>query len=444
MRLGRTGRLGVALCAALTLFAGAPAVAQAAPTGTITYVLDGNVWITTPDGAVRRQLTADGAAAPWRHPVMAPDGSVFAVQGNDIVHLAATGAVVSRVRPARLRGLGGVELHEAAPEWVAPSPDGTRLAWGSDWFGCAQADPACTYSSVSAITDVDQATPVAKYGQAPTFKSAAWITDTRLIGTESATGFWADLWDVGAAPTRWFESYDQLGLVWDLWEPDVAPNRRLIAMVALRPNMRGLIVISRSAADLASGVPAIPTPLCEITETLRIDASPSWSPDGQELAYADPKGIQVNTWPREIQGPGDCLTPEPRTIAPAGAREPDWGPASVLVTPTPTPSPGGGPPPGGPPANPGGPLPTPGPPTGTPGPGSPPTGCVIPKVKPGSRLAPLQSKLTGCRVKLTRVRSAKVRKGRVIRVSREAGGRWPAGAKVTVYVSSGRAARRSG
>ncbi len=435
-------RLGASIAVATTLCGLAAGSANGASgTGTITYIDGGNVWLTTPDGQIKRQLTKDGAAKPWTHPAMAPDGSVFAVQGMEIVHLAPGGETLSRVTPARLIGPGGVETKQVEPEWVAPSPDGTRLAWGSDWYACTEADPACRYSSITGIADVDQTTPVAKYGQAPSFKSASWITASRLIGTESATGFWADLWDVGAEPTRWFESYDQLGLVWDLREPDVAPNRKLIAMVALRPNQRGLIVLSRSAVDLASGIPAIPAPLCGISETNRLDASPTWSPDGLELAYADAQGIQVNTWAKDVESEADCVTPQPRTIAPAGAKSPDWGAAEPLrLTPPPPPPPPGGGGSGG--------TPSPGettPPGGSP-PGAPPgsglprdaSRCVVPKVKAGAQLAPVQRKLTACKVNVVKQTSRTVKRGRIIRLSRRAGTSLPAGASVRVYVSKGR------
>ena len=412
--------------------------ADAAPGGTITYIQGGNVWLTTPDGQVKRQLTKDGATKPWTHPAMAPDGSVFVVQNKEIVHLAPGGETLSRITPARMRGPDGLERDPATPDWLAVSPDGTRLAWGADDWSCGELDPTCKFSSITAIAEVDQPTAVTKYGQGPSVRFPVWVTNQRLLGTENSNSFWAKLWDIGSDPLRWFESYDQMGGVWDFWEPDVTANRRNIAMVALRPNQRGFIVISRSATDLATGTPAIPTPLCGITETNRIDASPTWSPDGLELAYADAKGIQVNTWTKEIEGEADCLTPEPRTIAPAGSKSPDWGAADVLRPKQDPPPPGGGgtpPPDGGGSPPPGGSTPPPG--GGTPPPVETPKPCVVPKVKAGASLTSVRAKLGGCTVKVSKQRSKAVKKGRVIKVSRKAGTR-PTGTKVTIYVSKGR------
>lgn len=72
----------------------------------------------------------------------------------------------------------------------------------------------------------------------------------------------------------------------------------------------------------------------------------------------------------------------------------------------------------------------------------PPTGkrCWVPKVKPGATLAMAKKALTkrNCRVVTKKVRSKKVRRGRVVKLSARAGRTLVVGAKVTVYLSRGR------
>lgn len=426
-------RLLAGLLVAAGLAAAAPASATAAAGGTIAYVHGGNVWLVTPDGQQRRQLTTDGASAPWSYPSLAPDGSVVAIHKNQLVHLAPDGTTISRVTPQPLLGPGG-EPRDGDLEWVDVSPDGTKVAWGSGDYACgAPEDPTCAYASVSGVTEIDEATPVSAYGQAPSLRFASWITDARLIGSENSNSFWANLWDLGATPIRWFATADQLGSVWDFWEAEVAPNRQLIATVALRPNQEGLIVIARSATDLAApGRPAMPTALCGIPDTKRIDASPTWSPDSRELAYADAKGIQVNTWTQPIQSDQDCATPPPRTIAPPGAISPDWGSAEPL-RPPPVPQPEPQPQPAPAPAPPSAPAPGGGPVAKPPA-----ITCKVPKVKAGAPLSRVTKQLRPCKVRVVRQRHAKVPKGRVIKLARKPGTRLPAGAKVRVYVSRGR------
>ncbi|MBJ7331959.1 MAG: PASTA domain-containing protein [Solirubrobacteraceae bacterium] len=65
--------------------------------------------------------------------------------------------------------------------------------------------------------------------------------------------------------------------------------------------------------------------------------------------------------------------------------------------------------------------------------------CVVPKVKRGATLTSVRRSFSkaNCRVRAKRVRSAKVRRGRVIGTSRKTGTKLAAGTKVTVTVSLG-------
>jgi len=67
-------------------------------------------------------------------------------------------------------------------------------------------------------------------------------------------------------------------------------------------------------------------------------------------------------------------------------------------------------------------------------------GCVVPKVRTGSTWSAAKKALAkrGCTPTSKRVRSAKVRSGRVVRLSHKAGKRLKAKARVTVYLSRGR------
>jgi putative cell wall-binding protein len=98
--------LAAALLAALLPTALAiPAAAQGGD-GTILYVQGGDVWLTTPDGAQRHQVTTDGG---WSSPSMADDGTIVAVQGRfDLVRMDAQGTVLSAFRPTPVFGQSGI------------------------------------------------------------------------------------------------------------------------------------------------------------------------------------------------------------------------------------------------------------------------------------------------------------------------------------------------
>jgi hypothetical protein len=133
------------------------------------------------------------------------------------------------------------------------------------------------------------------------------------------------------------------------------------------------------------------------------------------------------------------------TVVAAPDPDPDPGPG-----PGGDPGPGGGPGSGGsggtPPGDPGVPPVLPGV-GGLPNvPGGPPSGgsaakrCVVPKVKRRTTLKAARSRLTraGCRVKVKRVRSTSVKRGRVVGLSVKAGAKRPHRSTVTIRVSRGR------
>jgi hypothetical protein len=66
--------------------------------------------------------------------------------------------------------------------------------------------------------------------------------------------------------------------------------------------------------------------------------------------------------------------------------------------------------------------------------------CKVPKVKKGTkqRSAVKRVRGAGCKPKVVKAKSRKVKKGRVIKVSPKAGRKLARGAKVKVYVSRGR------
>ncbi len=89
--------LRAALTAALlaVLVVAAPAAAQAGD-GTVLYIHGGNVWMATPDGSQRHQVTGDGG---WSAPSMADDGTIVAIKDRAIVRLDAAGTVLSSFVP---------------------------------------------------------------------------------------------------------------------------------------------------------------------------------------------------------------------------------------------------------------------------------------------------------------------------------------------------------
>ena len=112
----------------------AAALACAAPAAladSIAYIKDGNVWLTTPDGARQFQVTATGG---YSDVSQADDGTMIALKGVRLNRLARDGQVladfdtpVSDTRPAPSKTFYG-------PYDPAISPDGTKVAYTYYWM----------------------------------------------------------------------------------------------------------------------------------------------------------------------------------------------------------------------------------------------------------------------------------------------------------------------
>ena len=107
------------------------ACAATASADSIAYIKEGNVWLTTPDGARQFQVTTAGG---YSDVTQSDDGTIVALNGVRLHKLARDGAVladfatpVSDTRPAGSKQFWG-------PYDPAISPDGTKVAYTYYWL----------------------------------------------------------------------------------------------------------------------------------------------------------------------------------------------------------------------------------------------------------------------------------------------------------------------
>jgi hypothetical protein len=88
-----------------------------------------------------------------------------------------------------------------------------------------------------------------------------------------------------------------------------------------------LVVVSgRQIHRMAGLPPKIPPTFCQVSATSGKLSSPTWSPDGRSLAWADARGIWVGRV-GDVFGPdGPTCELTKRLVIPGGSK-PDWGPA---------------------------------------------------------------------------------------------------------------------
>src|SRR3954452_19211373 len=108
-------RVLAALIAALAL----PATASA---DSIVYAKQGNLFLTSPDGAQSYQLTTDGG---YSSPSQADDGTIGAIRNKQLVRLDRAGRLLNAPIDAMGTSRGAI----GGPYEPRLSPDGTRFAY---------------------------------------------------------------------------------------------------------------------------------------------------------------------------------------------------------------------------------------------------------------------------------------------------------------------------
>ena len=89
-------------CGAAVTVAAAAALPAAASADSIAYVKDGDVWLASPDGARKQQVTRTGGYA---YVSQADDGTMIALAPKERLHrLSRTGKVLAQADPNARRG----------------------------------------------------------------------------------------------------------------------------------------------------------------------------------------------------------------------------------------------------------------------------------------------------------------------------------------------------
>jgi hypothetical protein len=186
-------RAGLAAVAAL-LAAVALTAPEPASASSIAYIKEHNVWLSSPDGSVQRQVTTDGT--PARHynwPSQADDGTILAKLGDYFVRMRPDGARIGDPVP----GIGSDIQHSgnltvmAGPAAPRISPDGTRFAY---WISarslvtCPVWNPGCSFrdTDYTVVSRVDRFTAPEEFGAVRDYRDPSWIGNDRLLVTTTA------------------------------------------------------------------------------------------------------------------------------------------------------------------------------------------------------------------------------------------------------------------
>ena len=333
-----------ALAAMVSLAFAAPAMADS-----IAYVKDGNVWLSTSDGARQYQVTSNGG---YSDVTQADDGTMVALTGVRLHKLDRQGNVladfdtpVSDTRPPGAKAFFG-------PFDPAISPDGSKLAYTYYYKGVSQ-DTGCYPPQCVTVgweggtgysaTDRQTAWDETAFGKHSGWMHPSWIDNqnTMLSHATHAPNKEVILDTVGDGPQLlrdWFTDYTNANNGGQMAHGEMTRQRTKMAFLAgagdtqLRIYKINEFPHGGPHGDWGSSLTDAELPfICAFYEKpVGKFGAPSWSPDGTRLAYFDGEGVRtvnIPDWPGQGCS-SEGMSPDGQLLV-AGASEPDWGPADV-------------------------------------------------------------------------------------------------------------------
>jgi hypothetical protein len=326
-----------ALAVAFSLIAAAPAAADS-----ISYLRDGNIWLTTPDGARQVQVTTSGI---YSYASQADDGTFIALTGERLHKLSRDGKVLADFDTPVSDGpkKGPNENYFMGPYEPEISPDGQLVSYSYAWHH-ERYDYDCKCvrfgtDSGTAITYPDRQTPWEAFGGPLTgWMYGSWMSNDTLLRSYAGRAFAEEAVVNKIGPgkgdgelIRWLDSTFDMDEVYQLRDGEITRKGDKAAFVSYDVAHHGESYrtgFNRVRVYRLNGAPPARPESCfyfDGPDTADLMSSPSFSPDGSMLAMQFGGAISIADIPDLSSG---CQSPTFFKDLLPGA-QPDWGPADV-------------------------------------------------------------------------------------------------------------------
>ena len=264
---------------------------------------DGNVWLANPDGTGLYQVTLDGDETdPYGPPSQADDGTIVTSAGSgdqeELIFLKQNGDVLRSFVP-QAEFDGGITDSDV-------SPDGSKVAYTTEFFGDTNCAPASTGQTVCPVTFVTSADGVDQGVRLAGQSAPAWMSNSRLLTGDGGTHL---ITVDGGSDQNWFGPDGGAGS--NSKDPDDGDWKadRLVAVTGDAGSRKFIHAFNAPSAGAAARPLAAPAPVCVLsgpvetpTQPDDIFVDPTISPDGNYIAWeevnilADVDGAGIWTW----------------------------------------------------------------------------------------------------------------------------------------------------
>jgi WD40-like Beta Propeller Repeat len=315
------------------------AFAGAASASSILYKKGGRLWVANAKGGQKHAIKHTKG---FSNPSQDDRGRVVAQKGIKLYRFSRSGKLLNKPITTAFR-TNPVVTSFKGPFFPEVSPNGKLIAYTYS-FTEAHYDPGC--SCVSYAPSLNTAytysnrfvdDPDVKFGHMRFYSRGSWIGNRSFVAaTPNLYDYAGNVLDTlavdplgGGADSynRWFTECTDCSSVlalqkYPLEEPEVTRARDKAVVVAgdLNATQAGSMLF---VYPLPAPPTAIPPRFCRITGPNGSFTSPSWSPDGRSLAWADRSGIWTGRL-GDLSGT-DCQVT--RKLVIPGGSAPDWGPA---------------------------------------------------------------------------------------------------------------------
>jgi len=329
------------LCAAVLATraaAASPQAYSAKSSGSILYHKAGSLWVASPSGKRPHRIPhSRGLESPSQD----NRGRIVAQRGIKLYRLSRKGKLLNKPIITAFRTNPIVRSFKG-PFFPEVSPDGGKIAYTYSFTeshydyncGCVLTSPSLSTTYTASNRFV--ADPEKKYGIARFYYHSSWVTSRSTVGTTP------DLFDYGGnglnsveidplgggadSYNSWFTECNPCDYAnvkkYPLDEPELTRKQDKAVFVSgeLDETLPGRYLF---IYPLPARPTALPQHFCRIAGATGKFSSPSWSPDGRSLAWADRKGIWVGTVGNLA---GDSCEIKSKLVIRRGST-PDWGPA---------------------------------------------------------------------------------------------------------------------